>query len=93
MQHEEISRLLSFSPTVKLLRAKNAPLVVSFLYEEFKANNRITLPVYELLNHLAEYIEALEDCSVFSIEYQDYMKLIDRYQKFERFARILAEDQ
>lgn len=40
-----------------------------------------------------EYIEALEDCSVFSIEYQDYMKLIDRYQKFERFARILAEDQ
>ena len=79
MQHEEISRLLSFSPTVKLLRAKNAPLVVSFLYEEFKANNRITLPAYELLNHLAEYIEALEDRDILEMEGKDSLATARKY--------------
>ena len=79
MQHEEISRLLSFSPTVKLLRTKNAPLVVSFLYEEFKANNRITLPAYELLNHLAEYIEALEDRDILEMEGKDSLTAARKY--------------
>lgn len=40
-----------------------------------------------------EYIEALEDSVVFSIEYQAYLKLINTHQKFERFSRLLAEDQ
>jgi len=40
-----------------------------------------------------EYIEALEDCSVYAIEYHDYKKLIEVYPKFERFSRLLAEEQ
>ena len=40
-----------------------------------------------------EYIEALEDCVVFSIQYDEYKKLIESYPKFERFARLLAEEQ
>ena len=40
-----------------------------------------------------EYIEALEDCLVLSIEYYSYIKLIENYPKFERFSRLLAEEQ
>ncbi len=40
-----------------------------------------------------EYIEALVDCTVFSIEYIKYQQLIDTFQKFERFSRLLAEEQ
>ena len=86
MQHEEIKRLLSFSPTVKLMRSKNAPLIISFLYEEFKSNNRITLPAYELINHLAEYIETLEDQAPMEIEGKDALvmarKFLDNYTFF-----------
>jgi len=40
-----------------------------------------------------EFIEAVEDCTVFWIDYFAYKKLIEEYPKFERFARILAEEQ
>jgi len=98
MQHEEISRLLSFSPTVKLLRSKNAPLVISFLYEEFKANNRITIPAYELISHLAEYVEVLEDRDLMEIEGKDSLaiarKFLDTWCNEEhRFLKRYPDDQ
>lgn len=40
-----------------------------------------------------ECIEALEDAVVYSIHYNDYINLINSSQKFERFARLLAEEQ
>ena len=98
MQHEEISRLLSFSPTVKLLRSKNAPLVISFLHEEFKVNNRITIPAYELISHLAEYVEVLEDRDLMEIEGKDSLaiarKFLDTWCNEEhRFLKRYPDDQ
>lgn len=98
MQHEEIKRLLSFSPTVKLLRARNAPLVISFLYEEFKANNRIALPAYELISRLAEYVEALEDQELIDVEGKDSLtiarKFLDTWCNEEhRFLKRYPDDQ
>lgn len=40
-----------------------------------------------------EYIEALEDSTVYAIKYRDYLQLIDDFQQFERFSRLLAEEQ
>ncbi|MFK7932762.1 MAG: DUF3375 domain-containing protein [Saprospiraceae bacterium] len=79
MQHQEIRRLISFSPTVKLLRARSAPLVISFLHQEFKAQNRIVVPAYETINHLADYIEALDDRDVIDIEGSDSLQLARNY--------------
>ena len=98
MQHDEIKRLLSFSPTVKLLRSQNAPLIISFLYEEFKVNNRITLPAYELINRLAEYIEALEDKELMNTEGKDSLvmarKFLDNWCNEEhRFLKRFPDDQ
>ncbi|MDY0091720.1 MAG: DUF3375 domain-containing protein [Candidatus Vecturithrix sp.] len=59
MNYEQVQTLLSNSPGVKLLRAKNAPLIVSFLYKEFKETHRITIPNYELVDKLADYLEFL----------------------------------
>jgi len=98
MQHEDIKHLLSFSPTVKLLRAKSAPLVISFLYDTFKVNNRITLPAYELINQLAEYIEALEDRDLIDIEDKDSLsiarKFLDRWcSEDQRLLKRYPDDQ
>ena len=59
MNYEQLQTVLSGSPTLKLLRAKNAPLILSFLYKEFKETNRITIPNYELVDALADYLEFL----------------------------------
>lgn len=40
-----------------------------------------------------EYIEALDDCTVYSIDYFKFQKLFETHPRFERFGRILAEEQ
>ena len=74
MQYNEIQHLLSYSPSVKLLRANSAPLVISFLYREFKFRNLIAISAYELTNHLAEYLETLEDQQLFELDGKDTLK-------------------
>lgn len=64
MTYEELQSLLSLSPTVRLLRAKNAPLLLSFLHREFKASNQLVRPQYELVSRLAEYLEYLNDAEL-----------------------------
>lgn len=59
MDYEQLQTLLSNSPGVKLLRAKNAPLIISFLHKEFKETHRLTIPNYELVGALADYLEFL----------------------------------
>lgn len=39
-----------------------------------------------------EYIETIEDSILYSIEYDDYQKLLDQDTSFERFGRLLAEE-
>lgn len=40
-----------------------------------------------------ESIEALEDTVVYSITYENYYNLIKKFSLFERFGRLLAEEQ
>ena len=54
MTHDTIKYHLDANPSLRLLRSVNAPLVVSFLYTQFKKNPRVTVPQSEM-------IEALED--------------------------------
>ena len=79
MQHDEVKRLISFSPTVKLLRARSAPLILSFLYKEFKVRNIIAVPAFELISHLAEYLENLEDKDILDIEITDSLQMARKY--------------
>ncbi|MEM6699138.1 MAG: DUF3375 family protein, partial [Bacteroidota bacterium] len=98
MQHEEIKRLIGSSSTVKLLRAKSAPLIVSFLYQEFKARNQIVIPAYELMNHLAEFLENLDDRDILDLQDSNTLSLARRYidlwcNEDNRYLRRYPDEQ
>lgn len=56
MDFEVIEALLSSSATVKLLRANNASVILSFLHKEFKEANRLVVPNHELVHKLSDYL-------------------------------------
>lgn len=59
MDHDYIKHLKEHNPTVKLLKADNAPLIISFLYLVFKNRNKITLSNGELISKLSDFIKNL----------------------------------
>ncbi len=79
MNYEELKSLMSLSTSIKLLRAKSAPIILSFLHREFKANNRIAIAGYELTNNLADYLESLEDKDLLDIEISDSLSMARHY--------------
>jgi len=56
MDFDTIDVLLSNSVTVKLIRAQNAPLILSFLHQEFKVPNRMLIPNHELVTRLSDFM-------------------------------------
>ncbi|ELS05225.1 small-conductance mechanosensitive channel [Xenococcus sp. PCC 7305] len=61
MEHEKIQYDLENSPNIKLLKSRNAPLIVSFLYQHFKKKQQISIPESELTKKLEDYLEFLRD--------------------------------
>ena len=61
MEYEEIKHELKNSATLKLLRSDNAPLILSFFYEQFKVTQRISITQLELETKLGNYLEFLQD--------------------------------
>ncbi|MEZ4886127.1 MAG: DUF3375 domain-containing protein [Chitinophagales bacterium] len=81
MKYDEVKGLIANSPTIKMLRAFSAPLIISFLYQEFKQKNRIAISSYELINRLADTIELLDsnELSYLGTEETDPLALAQRY--------------
>lgn len=61
MEHDLIKYELENFSSLKLLRKQNAPLILSFLYKHFKANQRISLGQSELEASLGDYLEFLQE--------------------------------
>ena len=61
MRYEELEQLIDHALPIKILRARSAPLLISFLHAEFKKRNRIAISSYELTSRLADYLEQLKD--------------------------------
>ncbi|MEM9885235.1 MAG: DUF3375 domain-containing protein [Bacteroidota bacterium] len=98
MQHDEVKRLIASSSTIKLLRAKSAPLIINFLYQAFKAKNQIVVPAYELINQLAEFLENLEDREVLDLQDSNTLGLARRYidlwcNEDNRYLRRYPDEQ
>jgi hypothetical protein len=60
MDYDKIDALLATSASIKLLRARNVSLIISFLHKEFKARNLFSIPHHELAQRLADYLDAFE---------------------------------
>lgn len=59
MDHDQLVFDLANAVSVKLLRTPHAPLLLSFLYREFKQSGRVTIPHSTLVETLDEYLETL----------------------------------
>jgi Protein of unknown function (DUF3375) len=79
MRYEEIDQLIEQAAPIKLLRMRSAPLLISFLYAEFKQRNRITIPSYELTSRLSDYLEQLKFDTILIDEKGDSLTIARKY--------------
>ncbi|MEM9275278.1 MAG: DUF3375 family protein [Cyanobacteria bacterium P01_F01_bin.143] len=61
MEHEKLRYDLENSPNIKLLKSRNAPLIISFLYQQFKKKQQISIAESELTKKLEDYLEFLRE--------------------------------
>lgn len=61
MEHDTLKQALNNSATISLLKSRNAPLVASFLYHQFKQNHRLIIPHHLLLEQLEDYLLLLQE--------------------------------
>jgi Protein of unknown function (DUF3375) len=61
MKYEQIKYELENSATIKLLRSRNAALVLSFLHQQFKVTQSISITQTELETKLGDFIEYLQN--------------------------------
>lgn len=61
MNHDDLVDILKDSTAIRLLQVRNAPLVLSFLYQQFKVEHRTVIPHGILQEQLTDYLEFLQD--------------------------------
>jgi uncharacterized protein DUF3375 len=61
MDEERLAWDLQNAPSIKLLKADNAALIVSFLYQQFKRAQRVTVPLPELVEQLEGALEHVNE--------------------------------
>ncbi len=73
MPSPEISYLFESSPSIQIIRMRNAQWVIPFLFKAFKTENKLNLPEPALINLLAEelrnHTEGVEDLEEARIEF------------------------
>lgn len=93
LKEKQYCRRLYFleSGTVRTFYYDKGKDITSWFYRE----NQFFSSWYSFYNQEQsfEYIIAVENSSLYSIEYSNYQKLLQSFPKFERFGRLLAEEQ
>lgn len=56
----KVKSLVDSAVPLKLLRARNLPLIATFLYKEFKATGLFTVPYQYLVQKLGDFLEEIE---------------------------------
>jgi hypothetical protein len=60
MEYQDIKRLKEKHPSLKLLNADNSPLIISFLYQQFKEKNLLAISKDGLESSLSNYLYYLK---------------------------------
>lgn len=60
MEYQDIKRLKEQHPSLKLLNADNSPLIISFLYQQFKEKNLLSISKDDLESSLSNYLYHLK---------------------------------
>lgn len=61
MRLDQLIAYFSTSPAIRLLRAQHAPFIVDFLFQQFKASNKLSVPASELASELSEYQASIHE--------------------------------
>lgn len=61
MDFQSLTQLFNQYPAFGLIRAYKAPLIASFLYQEFKSKSNYRVPYFDLSKRLTDYMEFLQD--------------------------------
>src|SRR6266851_570240 len=61
MDEERLAWDLQHAPSIRLLKADNAALIIGFLYHQFKRAQRVSVPLSELVEQLEGYLEHLNE--------------------------------
>jgi Protein of unknown function (DUF3375) len=86
--------------SLKLLRARNLPLIITFLYREYRSNPQSTIPYQQLIQRLGDFLEEInyaeEDEEVRTgriiLDYDEKAKLyIDRWIDFNYLRNVIDE--
>ena len=56
----KLNALAHNSVSLRLFRSRNFPLIISFLYREYKEQEEISIPYQYLVQRLADYLEEIE---------------------------------
>lgn len=89
MDYQKLEIQLKSAPSLKLLRSRNAPLILSFLYSQFKEQGEISISNEKLTNQLAWYLEELN----YSDEDDDLTSFgSDNYERAKKYIESWTND-
>ena len=96
MNHDRIQVEVKNSPSIKLLRSDNGPLILSFLYQQFKQSHRVVMPYLELVEKLEDYLEGLREYhpTLYRRTAQAYLKswADEQHQFLRRYYEAGSDD-
>ena len=61
LDEEQLAQDLQHAPSIKLLKADHAALIIGFLHQQFKYTQRVSIPLHELLEELEDYLANLNE--------------------------------
>jgi hypothetical protein len=76
VDHARVHYETLHNPSLRLLQKDTAPLIISFLFQQFKRNHRVVVPANELMARLEDHLEELnaEEPSVYPRSAAAYLK-------------------
>ncbi|SRR5579884_45194 len=89
MDEDRLAWDLQHAPSIKLLKADHAALIIGFLYTQFKYTQRVAVPLAELVEQLDGYLENLNehDANRYARTAQAYLtEWADQQHQFIRIA-------
>ena len=89
MDYQKLEIQLKSAPSLKLLRSRNAPLILSFLYSQFKEEGEINIQNEKLVNQLAWYLEELD----YSDDEDDLLSFgTDNYERAKKYIETWTNE-
>lgn len=90
MDYDQLDYDLKYAPCIKLVNSEHASLIVGFLYKQFKHEQRVSIPLPELIEQLEDDLESLNTQSPGRFPRSAQIYLSTWADEHHQFIRIIA---